>query len=460
MDFTLFWSIFVILGISYFAIAMAASRNIATKDDFFYGGRSFGIWPLSLTLAVIHIGGGMLLTTPSNTYKYGYFGFFYSFGIFLGFLLLSLVAPRFKRENLKTIAELFSKKYGSLGLRRFASFLSIMTMSGLFIAQIVVSRKVITYLADGYQFILVIFWLVVIFYTMLGGLRAVLATESFQMLFIVATFLFITFLLLNDESISIYIPKNLSQLSMIGDYFSPISRNQGLVLLIMPMLYSVLAQDLGQRFFAARTPLIAGLSALLAGALVLAFASMPVLFGILARMLDIYNVEDSIVLQLFSLRIEKFFYYLLICAMIAAISSTADALLCAIGSNWVEDFVLANYRDQVDQYVALMVSRISVFFIGISSLIIAFYIEDLLFLLMVSYELSISCLLVPILFSLLLSKPRYESALLSVLMGLFGFFIVRHLGLFEPKEFVGLLCSFAGYIMGYLLLIGKQWVKV
>src|SRR5262245_14750935 len=147
MDIALFWSIFVILGVTYFAIAMGASRILEPNESFFYGERRFGIIPLSLSLAATHIGGGMVLGTSEEAYRAGFNGLVYSLGISAGFLALGLgLAKKIRDENSSTMVELFFTKYGSKVLRRIGSLMSIITLGGILVGQIIASRKLLDHL--------------------------------------------------------------------------------------------------------------------------------------------------------------------------------------------------------------------------------------------------------------------------------------------------------------------------
>ncbi len=228
------------------------------------------------------------------------------------------------------------------------------------------------------------------------------------------------------------------------------------VLFFMPLFYVFIAQDLGQRILSARSSWVASISSFVAGLLVLGFSFMPIIVGLEARHLGmVVKNQGSVFLQVFS-HSEPFFYYLLICGVIAAISSTADAVLCAIGSNVIEDFGLGAENNQAEKYIGIMFSRIAIFVIGIISLVIAYQVDDILWVLALSYEISISCLLVPVVFGLFLPKPRIEAALFAMIFGMLGFILFRIYPLGLAKEFLSIILSGVGFLIGYLFSLGKN----
>ena len=441
------------MGVTYFAIAMGASRTLEPDESFFYGQRSFGIIPLSLSLAATHIGGGMVLGTSEEAYRLGFNGMFYNLGVVAGFFLLGLIAYKFRKESFTTTVEIFSTKYGSKTLRALASLMSILTLSGILVGQIIASRKLLDALVGQHAWILVCFWLLVILYTLFGGLRAVIATEMFQIIFVITITALMLGFYIKGKPLAFEPKTYLHELfdTKFDDQF--FSARHG-VLFFMPIFYVFIAQDLGQRILSARSSLVASLSSFIAGLLVLGFSFMPIMVGLEARHLGIaIKDQGSVFLQVFS-HAEPFFYYLLICGVIAAISSTADAVLCAIGSNVIEDFGL-EAQIQAEKYVGIMLSRIVIFVIGITSLILAYQMDDILGVLALSYEISLSCLLVPVALGLFLPKPRMESALFAMIFGLLGFILLRIYPM-AGKEFLSIILSGIGFFIGYLYSLANK----
>ena len=183
----LFLLIFSAFGIFYLILGLLVSRGIKTNEDYFLAGRKLGLFPLTFTLIATQIGGGMMLGTAAQSYKIGYFGIFYTLGICLGFLFLGLgLASRLRSFNIDTTAQLFEVKYGLVFLRKIASLLSIFTLFGILGAQVIALRSVLYSLDLNNEFVFIMFWLFIIVYTMVGGLKAVSITDTFQIIFLLA----------------------------------------------------------------------------------------------------------------------------------------------------------------------------------------------------------------------------------------------------------------------------------
>ncbi|KKP22550.1 MAG: hypothetical protein SZ59_C0005G0015 [candidate division TM6 bacterium GW2011_GWF2_28_16] len=445
----LFLSIFTILGLFYLVLGLFVSRGIKTNDDYFLAGRKMGLFPLTFTLIATQVGGGMMLGTAAQSYNIGYWGILYTVGIGLGFLILGFgLASKLREFNVATTAELFELKYNSKFLRQVASILSIITLFGILGAQVVALKSVLIALGLNNNFIFILFWLFIIIYTMIGGLAAVAITDTVQIIFLIFVFGFLfiktAFLgnAINAFSFSNFIgqqnffnSQNFSFLTLFPIVFNP-------------MMFSLIEQDLAQRFFSAKTKKIAALAALFSGIFMLVFAFIPVYFGMQAKLNGLFIPAGSnpLVITINNIA-SNLLLSLVVCALAAAITSTADSLLCAISSNIVQDFDFNFIKIN-----KLKFSKIVTLVVGLLSIIVAYFSNDIIGILIQSYELSISCLFIPIFLCYFKVQLNKNAAILSVVMGFAGFVLFRFLSLPVPKELASLILSLFGYLIGSKLI--------
>lgn len=432
MDFTLFFAVFSVLGVIYFAVGVSASKDVHTKDDYFLAGRQYGIWSITLTLIATQVGAGMLVGASSEAYQYGYYGILYNAGMCLGFLLLGLgAASKLRGFNISTTAELFEKMYGSRPLRQIASALSIITLGGIFASQILASRKMIGSFYEGADGFILGFWALVIFYTMFGGLRAVVATDILQVILIFVIFIGALFWIIDPTDIKWIAEPNGFEDADPSQYFK---------FLLIPVLFAFIEQDIAQRFFSAKTKRVAVISALLASVIVLAFSFIPVYLGMKAKMMGlVIPSTSSPLLVLIQHSTSEIVLIFVVCALIAAISSTADSLLCAVGSNVVHDFSKTH---------GLALSRIATLLVGGIALIFAYQMDSVLETLSLSYEISVSCLFIAIFACFFKQKLYPQAASLSVGAGFAGFLLFKAVNPGMPPIVATLLLSLLGYLIG------------
>lgn len=446
MNIVFFVSIFAVLGVIYFFIGTAASKRIASTTDYFLAGRKLGLLPVTFTLVATQLGGVMLLGTSAEAYQFGYWGILYTLSMSLGFILLGLgFASKLQALKVSTTAELFETRYGSVNLKRLASLLSIVTLCGILIAQIVGARTLLAGLGlGGQEALLVLFWIGVIIYTMVGGLKAVVATDTFQVGIIIMIFVGIfLYALISGQFASWF---SLSAMADTQKLFSPkdISFSGLIGIALMPALFSLIEQDLAQRFFAARTKKIAATAALAASGILISFSLIPIFFGMQARLLGLV-VEGSPLMPIISFLTGDFVMALAACAIIAAITSTADSLLCAISSNIAEDFgaLFIGTKNK------LKVSKIITLTTGALAIIGSYLVpQNVISVAIGSYELSVSCLLVPLLFAYYKKNLQKSAAIGAIAFGLAGFILFRLYPIGIPKEIATLGASLLGYFAG------------
>jgi SSS family solute:Na+ symporter len=455
MNILLFVVIFTVLILFYTLLGFLASINVTTATDYFLANRNLGLFSITLTLIATQLGGGMLLGTSENAYLYGLYGILYTVGMAFGFLLLSAgIASKLQSLNVATTAEIFEKKYQSSMLKQIASFLSIVTLCGLLIGQIVGSRSIIDSIDIGTssEFIFIGFWFFVILYTMVGGLKAVVITDICQVLLIIAVFSSIF-------AYAVFFGPPFAWSNLIAlqkNYFGsmPLDSNIVIATLLMPAFFSLIEQDLAQRFFASRTKRVATLSALFASIFMILFALIPIYFGMQAKMVGLVIAPGkSPLIPMIEYLTNDLMVALSLCAIIAAITSTADSLLCAISSNIAQDFSMPwlGIKNELrrSQWITLLVGIIA---LGVSYIVP----QNIIEILINSYAISVNCLLVPLLWAYFSQSVSKKAAIISVLFGASGMIIAQIWNTNLPVALLPLLLSSIGYIGTIMIWDGKR----
>lgn len=429
----------------YFFIGLYASRTVTSTSDYFLAGRSLGLFAVTATLIATQLGGGMLLGTCQEAYITGFYGILYTLGMSIGFILLaSGLAARMQSMNVATVAEIFETHYNSLPLKKIASLLSILTLCGIFVGQVVASRTILSGLSITHEWIFLLIWGVIITYTMIGGLKAVVLTDTFQVIFIIIVFSGIFIYALSGEPSSFF---SYSSLLALQKNFTNISLNARTLIatLVMPALFSLIQQDLAQRFFSARSRSVAAGAALCASVFLLTFALIPVYLGIKARILGLALAPTSSpLLPVIGYLTNQWVLIFALCAVMAAITSTADSLLCAISSNVAQDFNTSRNNTKN----ALWRSKIITLVIGVLGVGASYFVpQNILQVLVGSYELSVSCLLVPLVFAYFSKNVHRCSAWAAIITG-FGAFMIM------PYFYYGAFSSILPTIFSLIAYIG------
>lgn len=439
-------SIFVVLLFSlqciYWLVGRRASRNVKGKEDYFLAGKSVRFFPLMMTFLATQVGGGVVLGAAEEAYLYGWPVLLYPLGAALGLVALgSGIGRKLAGFQVSTVAQVLEVVYGSAMLKKIASILSVISLFMILVAQIIASNKFLVSLGMNSTSLFILFWFIVIVYTAQGGLKAVISTDMVQAAFFSAIFILcFGWIFLFDPTISsIQMPF----LDNFGDISSKLSG-----WLLMPLFFMVIEQDMGQRCFAGASPKVVSRASFFAGICTMIICIIPVFFGYLAKAMGIEVLQNSSILMAAIAKTTNPWMTAFVgCAVLAAIISTATSLINAISSNLSNDFKLSLFQ----RINPLKLVKGMTCLISLGAIVFAFYFNNIVDLLIQSYELSVSCLFIPVITALFIKKGNYRSALLATIFGALGFLLFRIYPIGFPKEVLSLLLSAFGYVCGEVL---------
>ena len=400
----------VILSSIFLIIGYRSTKNIKNNDAYFLADRKLGVFAICMSLLATQLGGGVVLGTSELSYKYGIYGIFYTLGLSLGLIGITFFGARQLREkNIGTVAELFEKEYNSVFLRKVASAISIFSLYGILVSMIIGTRKLLVSFGIENEVILYAFWIVLIIYTVLGGMKAVVYTDVVQIIviFLIFTVVVIYYLLKDFNYIQFAFENLLNTQNTNNVSFTPY--------ILIPFLYVFIEQDMAQRFFSAKNTKVAYTSALLAGLLLLLFSFIPLVFGIAARKLGDVPDGGSAMTFFFIQTSNNFITSIAALAILCAIISTGDSLLCAISSN-----LMLDYFKKED---SLTYTRVFTVILGITAIIIANYFNDIVKVMLVGYEIMVCTLFLPIVACYFNFRKKAVFAYSSILLGLIGFLL-------------------------------------
>ena len=325
-------------------------------------------------------------------------------------------------------------------------FLSIVTLCGILVAQAVALKMVLFSIGIVHPGIFILSWILIIAYTVLGGLRAVVLIDMFQVLFIILIFGALAVWILWTEPLSFFGEVVSAHKSLLFDT-KPMSY---VSILLFPALFSLIEQDLAQRFFAAKSRRTAVLSALYAAVFMVIFSFIPLYFGIKAKLSGLVVAPGANPLVVFlQSNVSEVVFILAIFGLMAALMSTADSLMCAVSSNIAQDFEFEFFK-KVDD---LKLSKIITCVVGFGALLLSYTVSnDVINIIVSSYEIMVCCLFVPIIFALFKKRLKKISAICSVLCGTIAFIFSKTIGFGFLNDFMPLLISLVGYLVGEYLL--------
>ncbi len=447
MDFTLFFTIlFLLLGFCTYA-GRQASKNLTDQEDYFLAGKGITFFPLMMTLVATQVGGGLVLGSAEEAYRFGWPVILYPLGASLGFLFLaSGIGRRMAQFNVSTVAQLFEVVYKSATLKKMASLLSILSLFMIFVAQVIASKKFMLSLGMENDLFFIGFWALVVLYTVVGGLKAVVAIDIIQALFFIVVFFGCASFVIS------YYPVSFPQvMAAQGNFDFDASKLTGW--LLMPLLFMVIEQDMGQRCFAAKSGKVVSYAAAASAVTTLAVCVIPVYLGVMGRLSGIEAAPGaSILMTIVQAATNPMVAAFVGCAILAAIISTADSLINAISSNLAQDFELKFLQKEKNVFSAQAMTAV----IAVGGLFGSYYFSNVVDMLILSYELSVSCLFIPVFAALFRREGNFNSAVLAIFGGAAGFVLFHVYPIPFPREIASILFSLAGFILGEMVVSSKS----
>lgn len=181
---TLHWLDLTVL-IGYLALVAGMgyyfSKKNVTTEEYFVGGRSFSGWVIGLSLVGTSISSVTFLSFPADAYKTTWIRFITTWSMPLGVLIAAyMFLPFFRRNNITSAYEFLEHRFGP----------SVRVYGGVtFIFAQLVRISIILYLVSlllhqitGFSFVtcVLISGIFVAFYTVIGGINAVIWTDVIQ----------------------------------------------------------------------------------------------------------------------------------------------------------------------------------------------------------------------------------------------------------------------------------------
>ena len=405
-------------------VGLYASKKINSSTDFILAGKNLSIPFCSATLAATWFGGGICIGAASAAYRGGFLAVIADpFGAALCLFVAGLFYVRIlRRMGIMTIASFFGNRYGRKS-SLLASLCTIPAYVGWVASLMVAFGRILQSLTDIDPSIsIVIAGIVVIVYTVGGGMWAVTLTDLIQITILVAGLLIITPILLQDmggwKSLAEKIPNDRFHLyphnADSAVWFAYI--RDWLVI----GLGNLAGQDLIQRSLSSKDEKVAYRSAYLAGTLYVTIGLIPVFLGLAGSVIfpDLSN-PDLIMMKMALTYLPEAAIILFIGALVSALLSSADSALLAPSS--VIGWDLLRYlKPNATDKTTLMVSRISVVICGIISIWLALQSNSVYELMVNSWSVLLATLFVPLTAGIWWPKANKPGCLASILVGFFS----------------------------------------
>ena len=335
-------------------IGVRSSRGIHNTLDYTVAGRDVAWIVVLATTAATMVGGGASIGSVSSVYQDGLVFALVTCAWHIQLIITGLwIAPRLRQLNLLTVAEFFGKRFGEPA-RLMAIVSCLIFLVGALVAQMVAMGKITeTVLGIDYQVAVLGGAAIVIFYSTVGGIRAVVKTDVLQFVVLVAGIgAASVFLLMKNDGFSGLLAKTGEAPFQFTTEEWPAMRV--ITLFCAFFLGEMLVPPYAVRCFIARNPKGARWGVAGSGIFLLCFLPVAIFImglsaqvdpGVQQAVLETGSADSQIVFP--TLMRETFpaaIAGIMIAALIAAVMSSGDSCLSCISTIVMEDI----YRKLVD----------------------------------------------------------------------------------------------------------------
>jgi SSS family solute:Na+ symporter len=431
------------------AVGIYSLRKARTLNGFFLADRKMGKVFVAASLTATIIGGSNTIGMAGLGFRQGLTGSLWllvgSFGLFV---LAIFLAKKVRKYSLYTLPELVEKLYDKR-VKLIASILVCFSWLAIVAGQMIAAGAILSVLIPASSsFLVVLFSLVLITYTILGGQYSIIRTDFIQLMIIVAGILFATLLALTRlggmSGLIDQLPK---------EFFSfPTGVNFSwwdlLSLTVLVGAAYLVGPDIYSRLFCAKDEKTARLSAFSAGIIIIPLAFLITTVGMCARIL-FPEIEAQ---QAFPMIIQEVFPEgvggLVIASLLAALMSSADTCLLTISTILTMDIYRPYWSQNFSERRLLVFSRGVVILVGLISLLIALLIKGIIPALLLGYTVFTSGLAIPIIAGFYRDRLRLNSTgALAAIIGGGGFALTGKL--------IGAThCGLIGFAVSGILLFG------
>lgn len=419
-------------------------RKNNNTEDYFVGSRQMTKWHLGLSVVATDVGGGFSIGLGGLGFVMGLAGSWILFTGLIGAWLTAVVLiPKVHKtglaNGLQTFPEILKFNYGKT-VALAAAIISAIGYMGFTASQLLAGAKLTsaTFVGVNIPEAVLIMGAIAVVYTALGGIKAVIYTDTVQWIILLSGLSLIGVpyalkALGGWEAAKVFLSAEMLQLNNVK-----ISTIINWAFSIIPIWF--IGMTLYQRIFAAKSAKEAKRAWFIAGLFEYPFmAFLGVFLGMLAKAafasgiipaaeMAMADNESAMPLMLKHV-LPIGALGLIMAAYFSAILSTADSCLMAASGNISRD--LFNYKKSKN---ALKVVQWMTLVIGILAIIVALYIPSVLELMLLSYGFMVSGLMAPVLGFLLFKNPSRNAAISSMIAGSVTLLIIQITGLQIPWE--------------------------
>lgn len=392
----------IILGyfLMLIGVGVISLKKISNEQDFLVAGRRLGYGLYVPAMTAVVLGGASTFGSTTLGYQYGISGLWLVGMIGLGILGMGIfLSGKLSKLKVFSVSELLGDRFGK----------SSRYISGLIMTVYDIMVSVTAIVAIGVMFTALFGWnsvnsiliggLIVVMYTMLGGMWAVTLTDviQFWIMFIGIILILVPLGILHAGGLA-------ELTSTVNPEFLSLTNIGGKAIFSFFLLYffgMMIGQDIWQRAFTAKNEKILRRGTIYAGVLCIIFGISGAVIGMVASVV-VPGLSDpqQALPQLVLAVLPTGLIGILLAAVSSAVMSTASGTIMASSTIIVNDFILSRSKKNRSAKDIIKLTRVVTMVVGCIAIFISLVLQDIIVALDVAYALLSGSIFIPILVAL------------------------------------------------------------
>lgn len=396
-------------------IGVVSTRKITTESDYLVAGRRLGYGLYVPAMAAVVLGGASTFGSAALGYQYGISGMWLVVMIGLGIVGMGLLfSKKLSQYNIFSVSELLGKRFGNGSRYISAAIMAVYDMMVAVTAIIAIGVMLHSIFGWSETTAILVGGIIVIFYTVLGGMWAVTLTDVIQFWVMTVGLLL---LLLPISLVKVGGFQGLQE-KVSADFFhiANIGGKQIFTYFLLYFFGMMIGQDIWQRAFTAKNEKTLRNGTVLAGIYCMVYGISLALVGTVASVL-IPNLDDpqKALPQLTMEFLPTGMIGLVIAAVSAAVMSTASGTIMASSTLIVNDLILGKLQVENERKKVQLTRWVTVI-VGAVSMVIALAIREIIVALDVAYALLSGSIFVPVLAALFWKKVTAKITMAAMIV--------------------------------------------
>ncbi len=434
-----------------------ASTKVRTTTDFVLAGRTLPFGLATMVTFATWFGSETMLGAPREFVHGGLYAVIEEpFGAALGlFIVGAIYARKLYPLPVLTFSDFFRIRFGGLS-EKISALVMIPSYFGWISAQLVALGLTLHLLLPiSTEMGIVIGSLLVMTYTLMGGMWSISITDFLHNIILIVGLLLLAYVLMDKiPNMSDFIaqqPKGFFRFT--PESSEPIAWLQYLGAWMVIGLGSIPQQDIFQRVMSAKSSPIAAKASLAAGAMYLSIALLPLLIGLIGvRLYPSLLAHDNLLIPHLVMQFMPYgIQILFLGALLSALLSTTSGAILAPASVLGENLWKPLLKHPSDKKVLLII-RLSVVWVTLACIWMAVSRQNIFELVGEASAFSLVSLFIPLNAGLWWKKASAMGSHLSMLLGLF---VWAYFNFINPQEipsiWFGLTASLIGLLVGTYL---------